>query len=156
MMWPVLFSATNLLAMACWALLILGPRGDLARTVIMYCGVGLLCLVYAVLFIGLTLGVVDGVKVAGAGQADFTSIAGVRNIFLSDGGVVVGWAHYLALDLFTGMWISRDADAKKFSRWWQAPVLLATFLAGPLGLLVWLVIREPAARRAAGPRGKIS
>ncbi|MGB7370825.1 abscisic acid-deficient protein Aba4 family protein, partial [Erythrobacter sp.] len=56
--------------------------------------------------------------------------------------------HYLAFDLFVGLWIARDADAKHASRWLQAPILLATFLAGPLGLLVWLVVREPAARRS--------
>ena len=74
----------------------------------------------------------------------------------SKGGITVGWIHYLALDLFTGLWIARDADAKGFGRLGQAPVLLATFLAGPLGLLIWLVIREPAARRAAGPRRKVN
>jgi hypothetical protein len=69
--------------------------------------------------------------------------------------VTVGWTHYLALDLFTGLWIARDADAKKFPRLMQAPVLLLTFIAGPVGLLLWLCIREPAARRAAGPRQRI-
>jgi hypothetical protein len=33
------------------------------------------------------------------------------------------------------------------SRLIQGPILLATFMAGPLGLLVWLIIREPAARK---------
>ena len=41
----------------------------------------------------------------------------------------------------------RDGDAKGISRFIQAPVLLATFIAGPLGLLIWLALREPAARR---------
>jgi hypothetical protein len=79
----------------------------------------------------------------------------VRAIFLSDGGVVVGWVHYLALDLFTGLWIARDADGKGFPRLWQAPVLLLTFLAGPLGLITWLALREPAARSAAGRGSKV-
>ncbi|MBA4043562.1 MAG: DUF4281 domain-containing protein, partial [Erythrobacter sp.] len=35
------------------------------------------------------------------------------------------------------------------SRFIQAPILLATFLAGPLGLGIWLLLREPAARRQA-------
>ena len=119
------------------------------RTLIFYGGVGLLCLAYGVLLILLLTGAVGG-----ASGADFTSIEGVRRIFASDAGVTVGWIHYLALDLFAGMWIARDADAKGFARIWQAPVLLLTFLAGPLGLLIWLVIREPAARRA-NPRSGI-
>ncbi len=58
----------------------------------------------------------------------------------------MGWVHYLAFDLFVGLWIARDADAKGFSRILQAPILAATFLAGPLGLFVWLLVREPRAR----------
>lgn len=77
---------------------------------------------------------------------DFGSIEGVRAIFASDAGVTIGWIHYLAFDLFVGLWIARDADAKGFSRFVQAPVLLATFLAGPLGLVVWLLLREKRAR----------
>ncbi len=154
-MWDFLFGAVNVIAMLCWAVLLLAPRGDLSRSFVMYCGVALLCLVYGVLLVLLVAGLVDGGKVAGAGSASFTTIEGVRGLFQSDGGVVVGWTHYLAFDLFAGMWIARDADAKKFSRLWQALVLLLTFIAGPLGLLLWLVIREPAARRAAGPRKRI-
>jgi hypothetical protein len=71
----------------------------------------------------------------------------VQAIFASKGGAVVGWIHYLAFDLFVGLWIARDADAKNFSRLLQAPILLATFLAGPLGLLVWLAVRERRARQ---------
>ncbi len=145
-MWDMIFGAANLLAMACWAILILAPRGEVARTLVFYGGVGLLCLAYGVLLVGLLSGLVDG---GGDEESvSFTTIAGVRAIFASDGGATVGWMHYLALDLFTGLWISRDADAKSFSRLLQAPVLLLTFVAGPLGLLVWLAIREPAARRA--------
>ncbi|MCL6249539.1 ABA4-like family protein [Altererythrobacter sp. KTW20L] len=148
MSWDFIFGAANALALASWALLVLGPRGALARTVVFYGGAGILCLAYGVLLILLLVGVLDG----GSG-ANFTSIEGVRAIFGSDAGVTVGWIHYLAFDLFVGMWIARDADDKGFSRLWQAPVLLLTLVAGPLGLLVWLFIREPAARRANPRKG---
>lgn len=148
MNWDTIFGLANLLALLCWIALIVAPRGEITRTLIFYGGVGLLCLAYAVLLVLLLTGVIDG-----ASGVDFTSIAGVRSIFASDAGATVGWIHYLALDLFTGMWIARDADAKGFSRVWQAPVLVLTFLAGPFGLLLWLAIREPAARRANPRKG---
>ena len=47
---------------------------------------------------------------------------------------------------FVGLWIARDADSKNFSRILQAPILLATFMAGPLGLFIWLIVREGRAR----------
>jgi hypothetical protein len=154
-MWDVLFAAANGLALLCWLALILGPRGNLPHAVIMYVGVGLLCLTYTILLATLLTGLLDPVQTAESGGGSFTSIEGVRSFFLSDGGVTVGWIHYLALDLFTGLWIARDADGKAFQRWWQVPVLIVTFLAGPVGLLIWLAIREKAARRAAGMRSRI-
>ena len=141
--WSLVFNAANLLAMAAWLALIVLPRWPALLSAVMYLGVGLLCLVYAVCLIGVLTGLIP----AGGGGADFTTIAGVRAIFASDAGVTIGWVHYLAFDLFVGLWIARDGDAKKISWLIQAPILLATFIVGPLGLLVWLSVREPAARR---------
>lgn len=142
--WGFVFASVNTLALLGWIALILLPRWPALLSGVLYLGVGLLCLIYATGLIGVLTGVIP--KPDGGG-ADFTTIAGVRAIFASDAGVVIGWTHYLAFDLFVGLWIVRDADAKGLSRWVQAPILLATFIAGPLGLIVWLLLREPAARR---------
>lgn len=143
-MWDTVFGAANMLALVMWAALILLPRWPALLAATLYLGVGLLCLAYTVGIVGILSGGFD--PVGPGGSADFSSIEGVRAIFASDGGTTIGWIHYLAFDLFTGLWIARDADAKGFSRLLQAPVLLATFLAGPLGLLLWLAIRERRAR----------
>lgn len=144
-MWDFIFAAANGLALLAWIVLILLPRKPLALSAIMYCGVGFLCLVYTVSMVSLIAGWVDP---GGAGSGfDFSSIEGVRGVFGSDGGVVIGWVHYLAFDLFVGLWIARDADAKGFSRILQAPILFATCFAGPIGLLIWLIVRESAARK---------
>ena len=145
-MWSALFTFTNGLAIAGWLLLAFAPRKPLVHSAILYLGVSLLCLIYFVVFALVLSGAVDPAKAAGAGQAGLTSIAGVRALFQSDGGVVIGWTHYLAFDLFTGLWIARDADHKGFSRALQVPFLLATFMAGPIGLLAWLIMRERRAR----------
>jgi hypothetical protein len=142
--WGLVFNAVNIIAAVGWAALILLPRWPALLSAVLYLGVGLLCLIYATGLIGVLTGVIPNPD---GGGADFTTIAGVRAIFASDAGVVIGWTHYLAFDLFVGLWIVRDADAKGLSRWVQAPILLATFIAGPLGLVVWLLVREPAARR---------
>lgn len=152
MLWQSLFSFTNLVALTAWALLILGPRRSLAYSAILYAGVGLLCLTYAVLLVLLVGKVVDPGAIAGAAAPfDYSdySIGGLRKLFMTDAGIVVGWTHYLAFDLFVGLWISRDADHKGFSRLVQAPILLLTFLAGPVGLFLWLAIRERRARAGA-------
>lgn len=142
--WAFVFSSVNMLALIGWVALILLPRWPALLSGVLYLGIGLLCLIYATGLIGLISGLIPN---SGGGGADFTTIEGVRAIFASDGGVTIGWTHYLAFDLFVGLWIARDGDAKNISRLVQAPILLATFMAGPLGLLVWLGIREPVARR---------
>ncbi len=148
--WATIFQVTNIAALAAWVLLAAGPRGPKTAAIILYVGVGLLCLAYAVMFGLLFGGLVDPVRALGAsGQGSFTSIEGIRSLFMSDGGIVLGWTHYLAFDLFVGQWIAKDADNKGFARWVQLPVLFLTLMAGPIGLLVWLLVRERRARRAA-------
>ena len=140
-MWQQLFGWTNLVALVAWLLLILAPRGrvlPLAR----YAGVGVLCATYAALLAALMAGWVDPVRATAAPPAPFDySVRGLRAMFASDGAVVVGWTHYLALDLFVGCWIAEDADRRGIGRIAQAPVLLLTFLAGPAGLLLHYVAR---------------
>ncbi len=146
-MWETVFSIANLWAMAAWLILILLPRKPLPLALVLYCGIGLLCMVYTVGIAGLLGGFFDPVGPADA-AVNFLTLEGVRSIFASQGGTTIGWVHYLAFDLFVGLWIARDADAKGFSRWLQAPILLATFMAGPVGLFVWLIVRERRARAA--------
>lgn len=142
--WAFVFSAVNLLALSGWAALILLPRWPALLSAVLYLGVGLLCVAYATGLIGVVGGLIPNPQ---GGGADFSTIAGVRAIFASDAGVTIGWTHYLAFDLFVGLWIARDGDAKDISRFVQAPILFATLMAGPLGLGIWLLLREPAARR---------
>lgn len=142
-MWPILFTLTNVLAMAAWVILIGLPRKPLAHSAVLYLGVGLLCLIYTSCFTAVLTGAVsEGLS----SEGNLMSVEGVRAFFATDAGVVIGWTHYLAFDLFTGLWIARDADAKGFSRLAQIPVLAMTFVAGPVGLLVWLIVRERSAR----------
>ena len=144
MSWAFIFSAVNMLALVGWVALILLPRWPALLAAVLYLGVGLLCLVYATGLIGVVSGLIPN---PGGGGADFSTIEGVRAIFASDAGVTIGWTHYLAFDLFVGLWIARDGDTKNISRFIQAPILFATLMAGPLGLGIWLIVREPAAKR---------
>ena len=144
MSWDAIFGGANMLALLSWAALILLPRWPALLSALLYLVVGLLNLLYAGILIGLMSGWLDpGGSMEGG---NFSSIEGVQTLFSAKGGLTLGWVHYLAFDLFVGIWIARDADAKGFSRLLQAPVLAATFMAGPLGLFVWLLVREPRAR----------
>lgn len=139
-MWEQIFGAANLLAMLAWLVLILAPRREIAMRALFFGPILILAIGYAT---GLVL-VLTGVVPAGGG-ADFSTIAGVRSIFASDAGVTIGWVHYLTFDLFVGLWIARNADAHGLNtlqgRLVQAPILFFTFMAGPLGLALYIATR---------------
>ena len=155
MAWSAIFTLTNVFAFVGWAMLAFLPRRPAVYSIILFGCVAILCVAYTAMFIGLFGGLVDPIRVGGAPAPDLSdySVPGLRALFMSDGGIVLGWTHYLAFDLFVGLWVSRDADAKYFSRWVQIPVMLLILMAGPIGLLVWLMIRARRARQVA--RGNV-
>jgi hypothetical protein len=126
--WESWFSLSSSLAMAGWASLILLPRWAWLRQGLSYGLVSLLAMAYVTLILGYFF------QVEGGG---FDSIAAVRTLFASDPVLLAGWLHYLAFDLFVGLWIAARADALSLSRLLQAPILAATFMFGPLGLLLF-------------------
>jgi len=128
-----LFSAAGSAAMIGWLILIFLPRRffwlfAIPQFLIPFA----LGLVYA----GLILPTIFTVEGGG-----FGSIKEVRTLFLNDAALLGGWIHYLAFDLFIGAWIARRSDEIGLSRLLQAPILLATFMFGPIGLVIFLTIR---------------
>lgn len=137
MPWDTIFSLANGFAFIAWIALILLPRNELLYSVLREGVIRLLCLLYASALI-----LVMFVLPSDGGGADFSTIEGVRSIFATDGGVVIGWVHYLAFDLFVGLWVARRSDEIGLSRLVQAPILVATFMLGPFGLLIFLIVRR--------------
>jgi hypothetical protein len=136
------FSAAGSLAMLGWAVLILAPRRWPALNAVpAYVLPALLSGGYAVLIL----------LNFGRGEGGFESLAAVAQLFESPPLLLAGWVHYLAFDLFIGAWIARRADFMGMHRLLQAPILLATFMLGPIGLLVFLAVH--AGRAAAGRAG---
>lgn len=149
MSWETIFSLTNGWALVSWAALAALPRNPKILALILYLGVLLLCLAYAIMFGGFFFG-----DWGPAEAPDLTTLAGVMALFDSKGGAVIGWTHYLAFDLFIGMWIARDADQKGFSRIVQLPFLFLTLMVGPIGLLAWLIVRDRRSRAQAKAAAK--
>jgi hypothetical protein len=71
----------------------------------------------------------------------FGSLGGVMELFTKKEIVVAGWVHYLAFDLMVGIFIKRNARKHGISHWLIIPCLLLTFMLGPIGLLLYLIIR---------------
>jgi hypothetical protein len=73
--------------------------------------------------------------------AGFGSLAGVMLLFTSPMAVLGGWIHYLVFDLFIGAWIVRDARRQGINHWLTVPFLFVTLMAGPAGLMLYLLLR---------------
>jgi Domain of unknown function (DUF4281) len=71
----------------------------------------------------------------------FGTLDGVMELFQNKTLVTAGWVHYLAFDLAVGAWIKRNSVQYGISHWMIIPCLLLTFMLGPLGLLLYLLIR---------------
>jgi Domain of unknown function (DUF4281) len=71
----------------------------------------------------------------GKSDGGFDTLANVKKLFISDWAALAGWVHYLAFDLFIGSWIARQVMSAGMNRLWLIPLLPATFLFGPIGLV---------------------
>ncbi len=94
----------------------------------------------------------------GGPMPDLLTLPGLARAFSDPHVMLVGWAHYLALDLWTGAWEAEDAERAGAPHWAVLPCFVLTFLAGPIGLLAYLSVRAATRGRrrissAASPRG---
>ena len=69
------------------------------------------------------------------------SLDGLKNLFRSKSMILTGWFNYLSFTLLVGVWQVHDARQEKIPHFAVVPGLILTLLAGPAGLLVYLVVR---------------
>lgn len=130
-----IFQIVNLIALIAWLGLLFFPRWKVTQIVVIS---GLVSLIFAIVYLLLFISSVGG---AGFDPESFQTLEGLSSMFGNSKAVLVGWVHYLAFDLFVGMWISEDAKKKNIAHWKVFIPLLFTFMAGPIGLLLYFVVR---------------
>jgi hypothetical protein len=137
MNFEIAFSLINLLVIPGWILLLFVPNwkwtGRIVHSVLIP---ALLSITYAYFIIW---GMFFGGAVEGAGMG---SLAEVMALFTSPVSMLAGWTHYLVVDLFVGAWIVRDGTRRGVGALWRVPCLLLTFMFGPLGLGLYLLLRR--------------
>tara|TARA_B100000085_G_scaffold231305_1_gene218111 strand:- start:403 stop:960 length:558 start_codon:yes stop_codon:yes gene_type:complete len=125
------FSHAGLIAMIGWVILIFGPRRwPWLSAFPAYVFPAVLSMGYAILIL----------RHFGTAEGGYNTLADVAKLISNDHILLAGWVHYLAFDLFIGAWISRQADDASISRLVQAPILVTTFMFGPFGLLLFLIV----------------
>jgi hypothetical protein len=139
-----LFDLVQWIAFPGWLLLAVLPRWKWTQTITVAVIPSILAVVYIALFLKYFGEVSEGFSA-------FGSLAGVRSAFSIDGILLAGWIHYLAFDLFVGSWEIRDAQRVGVPHLVVVPCLALTLMLGPVGLLLYLVLRAAIAKRLTIP-----
>jgi hypothetical protein len=127
----LIFKLCNIIALIGWVLNIISNKPQVERFI-----VGIIVALLAIVY---TYFVIVSFKFSDA--QSFSSLHGVRSLFADDQLLMAGWVHYLAFDLMTGVIIRNNAKKYSISFWLVLPCLLFTFMLGPAGLLMYLLIR---------------
>jgi hypothetical protein len=139
----LLFRLSNLLVLPFWALMILLPRWRWTARIMRSPFVSVApTLLYAALVLP-RLGMIWPAIAR-------PTLTGVAALLGSPEGATIAWVHFLAFDLFVGRWVYLDSQERRVSPLLMAPVLFLTLMLGPLGFLIYLVIRAVATSREAG------
>ena len=71
----------------------------------------------------------------------YEGLDGLYSMFSNEALLLVFWLHFLAISLFTGAWIVKDARKYFIPKIVTIPSLILTYFTGPLGLLFYWFIR---------------
>lgn len=126
------FSLASTTAMLSWLLLAVRPRAAWVQRI-------------TGTIVPLAFAVVYAAIIAlrfGRGEGGFGSLADVALLFRDPWTLLAGWIHYLAFDLLTGVWETRDAAKRGVPHWLVVPCLFLTFMFGPAGWLAYQGVRK--------------
>jgi hypothetical protein len=130
-----LFKAASTIAFGGWLLLLVAPRWRGTRAVVLS---GALPLLLAAAYAGLITTHYLGPH---GTEGGFNSLAEVAALFRDPWALLAGWVHYLCFDMWVGAWEVRDAQPRAIPHLLLIPCLLLTFLFGPVGLLLYHILR---------------
>jgi len=138
----LIFSIANWMVLAGWLALVLAPLRRAPLVLVARIAAAGVAAIYVAL---LVRGLISGPGLPeGAG---FSTLDGVVALLSRPEAILGAWVHFLAFDLFVGSWMAEDAPKAGVPHWLLIPLLGLTLMAGPAGLLVYLLIA--AVRRRA-------
>ena len=71
----------------------------------------------------------------------YLSLENLYTLFATESFLLIFWLHFSALNLFLGSWISRDGIKYSMPRSLVFVPLILVFFTGPLGLVLYWIIR---------------
>ena len=71
----------------------------------------------------------------------YLSISNLSNLFSNETFLMLFWIHFVSINLFTGGWIVKDSQKFGINKIILFLPLVITYLIGPLGILIYWIIR---------------
>lgn len=127
------FQIANSLALFSWIFLIVANKWRWTFKILIGIVITALGLIYAYF--------ISQAMTSGMSFESFGSLDGIVAGFQNKKAALAGWIHYLAFDLMVGIWIVYNARKNQIPFLFIVPCLLGTFMLGPVGLLIYLILR---------------
>ncbi len=71
----------------------------------------------------------------------YKGLDGLYSMFANEYLLLIFWLHFLAISLFAGAWIARDARKYFIPKIITIPSLVLTYFTGPVGLVIYWFFR---------------
>ena len=71
----------------------------------------------------------------------YLGIDNLLNLFSDNSYLMIFWIHFIAINLFVGGWIVKDSQKFLINKFLLTVPLIITYLIGPIGLLIYWLIR---------------
>ena len=71
----------------------------------------------------------------------YLGIYNLANLFENEAFLILIWTHFIAINLFCAAWITRDSQKYLISKYFIILPLLTTYFIGPVGIVVYWIIR---------------
>lgn len=128
-----LFTAFNFAVTPFWLLMIVAPKWKWTDRIVHTIWIPVALTIWLI--------AIEIIKPAAPDGAGFGSLQAVMLLTNNPHGTLALWTQAMGWDLFVGMWIARDARRQRIHHGLVIPCLLATFILGPLGALLYVILR---------------
>ena len=132
-----IYYIANIGVIPCWLLLIISPNHIITKFFVKSVLIPALlstAYIFIVYQIYVTENIFDIFKL-------YISLDELYALFSNEGFLLIFWLHFLTINLFVGNWIANDAQNFLVSRPFVIISLITTYFTGPLGLVLYWLIR---------------
>ena len=77
----------------------------------------------------------------------YLGLSEILNLFENQSFLILFWVHFLAMNIFCGGWIINDSQIFSMNKFLVSIPLIITYLIGPLGIVLYWIIRVFYAKR---------